>query len=145
MLLLQAVSLHKCASSASQWNHHKHISENSWWLTVDSTVVLCISQTLQFCCSSALLAIYPLLVLEIVRLTILYSCKGLKTFNHHLNQKHKFTKVTENALCIHFWYTIPQLDSLLYYVLLVLAIYCSHLSNIMKLPEAKFRWWQIRN
>ena len=31
-----------------------------------------------------------------------YSCKVLKTFNCHLDHKHKFTKVTGNTLHVHF-------------------------------------------
>ena len=54
-LLLEAVSLHKCTSSTSWWSHHIYISWNFWWLTVDSAVVMCILQTLQFCCSAGLL------------------------------------------------------------------------------------------
>ena len=33
---------------------------------------------------------------------LLYSHKVLKTFNCHLNHKHKFTKVIGNTLCINF-------------------------------------------
>ena len=70
------------------------ISRSFQWLTVDIAVVLCISQTIQFCYSP------------------------LKTFNRHLNHKHKFTKVTRNALHVYFnrpyW---SRILSLIYYVL----------------------------
>ena len=46
--------------------------------------------------------IYGFLAPRITDVTILYSCKVLKTFNCHLSHKNKFTIITENALCNHF-------------------------------------------
>ena len=125
-MLLEAVSLHKCTSSTSWWSHHIYISWNFWWLTVNSTVVMCILQTLRFCCSPGLLFILshiakPLFsflfadsktkMKEAVWLSdttfypllvlelsgmIIFYSRKELTFNCHLNHKRKCTKVNRN-------------------------------------------------
>ena len=49
---------------------------------------------------------YPLLVLELSGMIILYSHKELKTFNCHLNDKRKFTKVNRNYLVLYVFILI---------------------------------------
>ena len=46
--------------------------------------------------------IYPFLTSRNADMTIFYSRKVLKTFNHHLNYKRKLTIITAKTLCDHF-------------------------------------------
>ena len=73
------------------------------FLMIDSQDCYCV---VDFMNASILLlswyTIYSLLVPKIASATNLYSHKVLKTFNHNLNHKCKFTKVIENTLRIHF-------------------------------------------
>ena len=66
--------------------------------------------------------LYPLCVLKIVDVTILYSHKVFKTCNHHLIHKHKFTVTAVNNLHIHFIDRAEVRHSPLYYVLLLTQI-----------------------
>ena len=74
---------------------------DDWQLTA-LTVVLCVSQMLQFKFVVVLIYYLSTLVPKIASTIILYYCKVLKTFNHHLNHKCKITKVTRNTLHVHF-------------------------------------------
>ena len=87
LLLHQAVSFCEHESSASQWSCH--MLPNFQRLTVDSTVVLCVAQMLQFYYSPGLVYIHSLF--RITEATILYSRKMVKIFNRQLNHKCKYT------------------------------------------------------
>ena len=102
MVASPSSSLHEHVSSVSQWNHHITTSRNFRCLIGDSAVVVHVTWMLQFCCSPALPAIYPLLVSKIAGAIILYSHKVSKLLIVTSNHKRKFTKVTINTLRIHF-------------------------------------------
>ena len=95
--------------------------------TVDKTVVLCISPTLQFCCSPGYYLSTPLFLKLLKQLPFVL----IRYVNHHLNYKSKFTKVARNTLHAHFDrpYWSKTLSSILCIFLIIYSVLTNRMSS----------------